>query len=529
MKKLKPGIALKSILFTILLLFVFALVLNFAVGRSIYDATSVLLSSTMTHSGRIIRRQIDADRLGQPDYNRELDEYLEGIRKDVRADVISIFCPDESDPGRFTCFAHARRPGMEDLFGEPGDKKEMFSPDFEERCSRLYEYDLELASLEAGKAQGLDDNYMIELMPVRGSDGQMKGMLCIFSSTGVLGLIRKEFASGSLYVLIGVTIIVIIAQSLFSSRMLIRPLKKITSEAERFARENTKARSRLTDTIKSSDEIGVLAGSIDRMEQQISEYVEDITAITAERERIATELELAARIQANMLPNRFPAFPERSEFDIYASMDPAKEVGGDFYDFFLIDDDHLCLLIADVSGKGIPAAMFMMAARNELVNNARMGKSPAQILAGTNASICANNPEEMFVTVWLGILTISTGIVKAASAGHEYPALQKPGGEFELLEDPHGLVIGVMEGMKYREYEIVMEPGSRLFVYTDGVPEATAADLELFGTGRMIGALNKVKGSSPQEILKGVRKAVDDFVKDAEQFDDLTMLCLEIR
>ena len=219
-----------------------------------------------------------------------------------------------------------------------------------------------------------------------------------------------------------------------------------------------------------------------------------------------------------------------SEFDIYAVMDPAKEVGGDFYDFFLIDEDHLGMVMADVSGKGVPAALFMMASKIILQSCAMLGGSPAEILTKTNEAICSNNQEEMFVTVWLGILEISTGKLTAANAGHEYPVLQRtPCGPFELLKDKHGFVIGGMPGMKYREYELQMTPGTKLFLYTDGVPEATDADGNMLGMERMLAALNEEPDASPQELLKAVRRAVDGFVKDAEQFDDLTMLCFEYR
>ena len=246
-----------------------------------------------------------------------------------------------------------------------------------------------------------------------------------------------------------------------------------------------------------------------------------------ENERIRSELAMASRIQAAMLPGIFPAFPERKEFDIYASMDPVRGVGGDFFDFFFIDRDHLCLLIADVSGKGIPAALFMMASKIILADNAKSGKSPAQILQDTNEAICANNPEEMFVTVWLGILDISTGLLTTANAGHEYPALMHADGQFELFRDRHGLVVGGMPGVKYHEHSLQMYPGSKLFVYTDGVPEATDAENALFGTTRMLEALNAHANESPKQILHGVRQAVNEFVSDMEQFDDLTMMCLE--
>jgi len=285
----------------------------------------------------------------------------------------------------------------------------------------------------------------------------------------------------------------------------------------------------MEDTYRTGDEIEALADSFATLSARTLEYVDQVKRVTAEKERIGAELSLATQIQASMLPHIFPAFPDRSEFDIFASMDPAKEVGGDFYDYFLIDDDHLCMVIADVSGKGVPAALFMMASKIILQSVAMMGLSPAGILQRTNEAICSNNEAQMFVTVWLGILELSTGKLTAANAGHEFPAIRKPNGEFELFKDKHGFVIGGMEGVRYREYELQLEPGSKLFVYTDGVAEATNKDNELFGTERMIDALNTDPQAAPQEILKNVRASVDGFVKEAEQFDDLTMLCVEYK
>lgn len=248
-----------------------------------------------------------------------------------------------------------------------------------------------------------------------------------------------------------------------------------------------------------------------------------------ESSRISTELTMASAIQADMVPNLFPAFPEREEFDVYATMTPAKQVGGDFYDFFLIDDDHLCLVMADVSGKGVAAALFMMASKIILANNAMMGKKPAQILSDTNATICANNREEMFVTVWLGILEISTGKLTAANAGHEYPVIKKDDGKFELFKDPHGFVIGGIDCAKYVEYEIQLTPGSKLFLYTDGVPEAINSKKVFFGNERMVDSLNKYMDLTPTEILKNVKSDVEQFAQEAEQFDDITMLAFEYK
>ena len=281
--------------------------------------------------------------------------------------------------------------------------------------------------------------------------------------------------------------------------------------------------------IHTRDELEHLSRIMADMERDLADYEESVTRMTAEKEHVSAELGLATRIQASMLPHIFPPFPDRSEFDLYATMDPAKEVGGDFYDFFLIDDNHLGLVMADVSGKGVPAALFMMASKIILQSCAMLGKSAGETLTRMNEAICSNNQAEMFVTVWLGVLEISTGRLTCANAGHEYPVIRRVGGDFALYKDRHGFVIGGMDGVKYKEYELLLAPGDKLFLYTDGVPEATSADGELFGVERMIGALNQVKDEAPEEVLKGVRRAVDGFVKDAEQFDDLTMLCLAYR
>lgn len=242
--------------------------------------------------------------------------------------------------------------------------------------------------------------------------------------------------------------------------------------------------------------------------------------------RMTSELEMAAKIQSGMLPDAGTAFEDRDEFEIAASMDPAKEVGGDFYDFSLLDPDHLYIVIADVSGKGAPAALFMMSAMITLSDCAEKSLSPAEILTQANERICRNNNEEMFVSAWLGILEISTGKLTAASAGHEYPALMEPDGDFALYKDRHGCTLGWMEDAKYTEYELPLRAGAKLFVYTDGVTEATDKNEKMFGTDRMIEVLNKAKDKTPDEILKSVRSGVDEFVSSMEQFDDLTMVCL---
>lgn len=201
---------------------------------------------------------------------------------------------------------------------------------------------------------------------------------------------------------------------------------------------------------------------------------------------------------------------------ISVACSPAKEVGGDFYDFFLLDDDHLGLVISDVSGKDIPAALFMMAAKNLIKTHAMIGGKPSEVLQRVNNEVCKTNANDMFVTAWLGILTISSGKIIVANAGHEYPVLRHQNGNFELFKDKHGLVIGGMEGMRYRDYELTLEEGDTLFVYTDGVPEATNGELSMFGTDRMLQALNSKPDVAPQELLENVSKYIAAFVGEAE-------------
>ena len=267
---------------------------------------------------------------------------------------------------------------------------------------------------------------------------------------------------------------------------------------------------------------------MDTIRQMERERMEQENMIRVQ-EQLVKELSTARQIQASVLPHIFPPFPERKEIDLFASMDPARDVGGDFYDFFFIDEDHLCLVIADVSGKGIPGALFMMFAKRIIEDFARIGHSVSEILQKTNEVLCDNNQAEMFVTVWLGVLEISTGRLTAANAGHEYPAIRKSGDSFALYKDKHGFVIGGMEGVRYKEYELQMNPGDKLFVYTDGVPEATAGSGEMFGAERMTDALNSCADGTPEEILRTVKNAVDAFVGDAEPFDDLTMMCMEYK
>lgn len=248
------------------------------------------------------------------------------------------------------------------------------------------------------------------------------------------------------------------------------------------------------------------------------------------RERTVTEneLEMATTIQVNMLPHVYPAFPDRKEFDLYASMTPAKEVGGDFYDYYMPDDDHLVITIADVSGKGVPAALMMMVTKTIIKNRGLTDcENCGKILAMVNDQLCESNDMNMFVTVWIGVLTISTGELKYANAGHEYPAILRAGGKFELIKDKHSPPIGCMEGIVYRENSTVLNPGDTIYIYTDGVTEANNAKEELFGEQRMLDALDMPNGGDVMELDRNVRATISQFIGNTPQFDDITMLSMK--
>ena len=339
----------------------------------------------------------------------------------------------------------------------------------------------------------------------------------------------RQFLVLTLCITFAVLLASVFAYYYYVRRILIRPLGMLHHAAMGLVESKMEGLADFRVEVDTGDELEDLADSFQYMVAELNEYIRDLSRVTAEKERIGAELDVARHIQASMLPCIFPAFPERHEFDIFASMTPAKEVGGDFYDFFLVDDDHLAVVMADVSGKGVPAALFMMISKTLLKSAAQSGLSPKAVLEKVNDQLCENNDAEMFVTVWLGILEISTGKMKCANAGHEYPAIMRKGGDFELFKDKHGFVLAGMEGARYREYELELHAGDRLVVYTDGVPEATNGANTLYGTDRMISALNGARDGSCRQMLEALHRDVDSFVDGADQFDDITMLCIEMK
>ena len=276
-------------------------------------------------------------------------------------------------------------------------------------------------------------------------------------------------------------------------------------------------------TVRNSSEFASLSDDINQTVDALKGYID------AAEKRIEQELVFARTIQESSLPRNF-VFPGRAdEFEIYATMKAAKEVGGDFYDFFFTDRNKLALVIADVSGKGIPASLFMMRSKTAIRSFAESGGTPSEIIEKANNALCEGNDAEMFVTVWIGILELETGLMRCANAGHEYPLIKHEGGDFELIKDKHSLALAAMEGLKAKEYEMTLVPGDKLFVYTDGIPEAINERVVQYGTDRLLDAINEVKDKEFTQILPHLSQSVADFRGKADQFDDITMLGFEFK
>jgi phosphoserine phosphatase RsbU/P len=285
---------------------------------------------------------------------------------------------------------------------------------------------------------------------------------------------------------------------------------------------------------KGHDEIAVMAHSFNDMAANIREYVENLRVVTADKQRIATELSVANTIQSAMLPRIFPYAPDRKEFSVYATMEPAKSVGGDFYDFYILHGPektgtHLAFVVADVSGKGIPAALFMVIAKSLIKTGAMEGLSPAAILTSVNSQLCENNDAGMFVTVYMGLLELSTGKLTVANAGHNPPLIRRRGGQYEWLRHKSGFVLAGLPGRQYVDVEMQLMAGDRLFLYTDGVTEMQDPQQQLYGEDRLIEALDKPAAQilGVMELLPYIRSSVDRFADGAEQADDVTMLALD--
>lgn len=400
---------------------------------------------------------------------------------------------------------------------------------YREIYKNIYENGQQSATVMRTKNLNGAAAHITSLIPLTASDGTVAGIMCVQRPMSELIAGRVSYMILVACFTFGLAVLFIAVSVLFMKKQFVNPIKKINAEAARFAEKNCAPDTPLSSGLSKINEISELAASISDMESETLKYIENLSEVISEKQRMGTELQIASLIQEGSIPSVFPAYPGRKEFDLFASMTPAKEVGGDFYDFFFIDDDHLAIVIADVSGKGVPAALFMMVTKILINNRSLMGGTPAEILSFVNDRLYEHNKAEMFVTVWLGILEISTGTITAANAGHDDPAVFLKGEDFIVSKQKHGLVMGAMNGAKYKDFQIKLNKGDKIFLYTDGVVEATDKDENLFKVSRMLDALNEKKDAAPKSVIENVRARVDGFVGDAPQFDDITMLCLEFK
>ena len=362
--------------------------------------------------------------------------------------------------------------------------------------------------------------------PIYTSDGEVAAFGCVDISMNAIKAESKAFSVMLFIITIAIGLVLTAIYILAIQKAVVSPINKLADAATSYVKNDNGTGFKDIE-ITTGDEIESLSDAMKKMEQDIKDYITNLTAVTAEKERIGAELNVATQIQMDMLPRIFPTFTDKTEYELFASMDPAKEVGGDFYDFFIIDEDHLGLVVADVSGKGVPAALFMVIAKTLIKNRAMMGGSPGEVLAYANDQLCEGNDAELFVTVWFAIIDVKTGKGIAANAGHEHPAIRRANGQFELSIYKHSVAVATMEGIKFREHEFELGHGDTLFCYTDGVTEATDAHNVLFGNDRLLAALNKDPDASTEQICKNVKESINEFVGEAPQFDDITMLCVK--
>lgn len=344
---------------------------------------------------------------------------------------------------------------------------------------------------------------------------------------------RQKFLMTLCAILVAVTIVLMIILAYITNHFIIKPINILMHAAGSYVSDrNSRDKEKYTAierlNIHTGDEIESLSVTIKKMEREINTYIDNLSSITAEKERIGAELNIATQIQASMLPRIFPPFPERKDVSIYATMNPAKEVGGDFYDFFLVDDCHLGMVIADVSGKGVPAALFMVIAKTLIKDHACGGAEPSEVFTQVNQQLCESNEAGLFVTAWMGILNVKTGHVEYVNAGHNPPLLASRGGDYAYLKQKSGFVLAGMEDFLYQQASFDLYPGDRLFLYTDGVTEAMNNQEEFYGEDRLCQWLNRNRKLGLTDTLHELQQDIYNFCDGAKQHDDITVLIYEM-
>ena len=370
--------------------------------------------------------------------------------------------------------------------------------------------------------------YTTSVYPVEDADSGVVAIVGVVKNMDLLTSAKNSYICQIILIEALIAILSGVVWVVYMRRRIVVPVQQL-SEAALNMVEHLEDGNSPELVVKHDDELRELADSFATMYREVGAYIAKLETVTAEKERIGVELDVAAKIQSSMLPCIFPAFPDRNEFDIYATMDPAKEVGGDFYDFFMVDADHLAFVVADVSGKGVPAALFMVIGKTLIKDHTGLHDDLGEVFTEVNNILCASNSEEMFITAFEGVLNLKTGELRYVNAGHEIPFLCRKGGVFEPYKVRAGFVLAGMQGIRYRAGSIQLEPGDKVFQYSDGIPEAINSEKAPYGMKRLESVLAKNSEKAPSELLPLVKADVDAFVGDADQFDDITMLCIEFK
>ena len=370
--------------------------------------------------------------------------------------------------------------------------------------------------------------YTTSVYPVEDADSGVVAIVGVVKNMDLLTSAKNSYICQIILIEALIAILSGVVWVVYMRRRIVVPVQQL-SEAALNMVEHLEDGNSPAFVVKHDDELRELADSFATMYREVGAYIAKLETVTAEKERIGAELDVAAKIQSSMLPCIFPAFPDRNEFDIYATMDPAKEVGGDFYDFFMVDADHLAFVVADVSGKGVPAALFMVIGKTLIKDHTGLHDDLGEVFTEVNNILCASNSEEMFITAFEGVLNLKTGELRYVNAGHEIPFLCRKGGVFEPFKVRAGFVLAGMQGIRYRAGSMQLEPGDKVFQYSDGIPEAINSEKAPYGMKRLESVLAKNSEKAPSELLPLVKADVDAFVGDADQFDDITMLCIEFK
>lgn len=368
------------------------------------------------------------------------------------------------------------------------------------------------------QSRGTEKPYWVYYTPIRSSGW---ALAILFPRTELAADINRLTWIVAVLGILGLSLLSI--GLTITARSITKPLTTMAMATQEMARGNLDVDLPLP---RSGDEVGVLLGAFRSMKESLKDYILRLTETTASKERIESELKIAHDIQMSLLPKTFPPFPDKEEVDIYAMIHPAKEVGGDFYDFFLIDRDRLCFAIGDVSGKGVPAALFMAVTKTLIKANSSKGITPGEILTRLNRELSQGNEACMFATIFCGVLNTTTGEIFYTNGGHNYPFILREGSEATWLEGSRGIVVGGVENATYETGRVILQPGDSVFLYTDGVTEAMNEKEELFSDNRLRRTITLLQGHSPQEVISGVAEEIARFSRDRPQADDIAMMMI---